>query len=133
MTTEKDTKRSEQQAKAQLDSITEMVAGLDQAISRDDETAREEAVTRIEEDALEVAIRTDWHIPGETGDEAEYKVLLCTGGPAVRIVGELDEHRDPTNATLEHQDWGTPWTPYPLTSDEEDTVLKYCRVFYFGA
>jgi hypothetical protein len=55
---------------------------------------------------------------------------LSTGGPALRIRGELDEHKQPDRAWLEYQDWGTPWTQY--FDVEQDTLLQFCQVFYFG-
>lgn len=127
------------QAKAQLESITEMVAELEKA-ERDEEgkldfdsTRHEKAEQTILEDALEVAIRDDWYSPGEPDSQrtAEYKILLCTGGPAVRIIGDLDGFI-PETARLEYQDWGTPWTEYRLTAEEEKIILKYAACFYFG-
>lgn len=90
----------------------------------DEETARE----RIQEDALSVRVfgeRTN----GEW-EADKFEVLLTTGGPAVRIIGELTDG-EPTHAWLEVQDWGTPWTEYYET-DIRDTLLSYCRCFYFG-
>lgn len=89
---------------------------------------REEAEQRIQEDALSVRIfgeRTngDW-------EADKFEILLTTGGPAVRIMGELDGE-DPKHAWLEVQDWGTPWTEY-YESNIRDTLLTYCRCFYFG-
>ncbi len=37
---------------------------------------------------------------------------------------------DPCRAWLEYQDWGTPWTQF--FDAEQDTLLTYCRQFYFG-
>lgn len=93
---------------------------------------REEAETRIHEDALSVEVRGDWHTPGESTERAatEFQILLSTGGPASRIMGELDEHGEPHRAWLEVQDWGTPWTQY--FDIEQDTLLTYARCFYFG-
>ena len=45
----------------------------------------------------------------------EFEILLCTGGPACRIVGDLDESCQPSSARIEHQDWGTPWTELSRT------------------
>jgi len=42
----------------------------------------------------------------------EFFILLCTGGPAVRIMGEIDDGLQPSRAWIEYQDWGTPWTEY---------------------
>jgi len=119
---------SESQAKAQLESITEMVSALD----TNNEKKREDAKQRIQEDALEVSVRSGWHTPGKTGDDAQYLILLCTGDPVVRIIGDLTSYSEPETATIEHQDWGTPWKEYSLTAEEEETVLTYARQFYFG-
>ena len=128
----KEENRAESQAKAQLGSIVEMVDALETA--KDDEKAREEAEQRISEDPLSVEIRGDWHTPGREDEGAvEYRVLLCTGGPAVRIIGELSEHSEPETARIEFQDWGTPWTEFWIEDDgKREKLLTYARQFYFG-
>ena len=95
----------------------------------DEDKARES----IEEDPLSVETRSGWHAPGEH-DEAdeEYCILLCTGGPAVRIIGELDEDGEPTSARLQHQDWGTPWTEYITTGVDHQALLEYAAHFLGG-
>lgn len=90
---------------------------------------QDEARQRIQEDALSVRIfgeRTD----GEWVAD-KFEILLATGGPAVRIMGELDANGEPSHAWLEIQDWGTPWQEYYETGIR-DTLLAYCRCFYFG-
>jgi hypothetical protein len=96
------------------------------------EASEEEARERIWEDALSVLVRSDWHVPGERDGNmpANYAILITTGGPAVRIRGELDAYCQPRNAWLEVQDWGTPWTQY--TPVDEDTLLAYANCFCFG-
>ncbi|KKK72257.1 hypothetical protein LCGC14_2905690, partial [marine sediment metagenome] len=60
----------------------------------------------IAEDPLEVAIRADWHSPGDDADvDLEFKILLCTGGPAVRIIGGLGQWKQPDSVKIEYQDW----------------------------
>lgn len=93
----------------------------------------DEARQRIEEDALSVQVRSGWTDPGtEEFEPEEFEILLCTGGPAVRIRGELDGNGEPSRAWLEYQDWGTPWTEYHGEGCERETLLTYCRCFYFG-
>lgn len=92
----------------------------------DEDDARE----AILEDALSVEVRPDWHTPGDSSEDTEYCILLSTGGPASRIVGELNQWKQPVSATLQIQDWGTPWTDY--READEDTLLKYSDCFYFG-
>jgi len=119
---------SEQQAQAQLESIIEMVKALD----NEDEATAEQARETIHEDPLSIEVRSGWTTPGCDMKAAEFCILLCTGGPACRIIGDLDEHDEPETCRIEHQDWGTPWTDYPLNSTQREYVLTYCRNFCFA-
>ena len=74
-------------------------------------------------------VRSDWTNPGETLEAGEFMILLCTGGPAVRIVGELDRGT-PCRAWLEYQDWGAPWTQW--FGAKSDTLCEYAANFFFG-
>lgn len=92
----------------------------------------EAALDRIQEHPLSVEVRSGWYSPGdEAPPPEEFNILLCTGGPAVRIKGELDEHGQPTRAWLEHQDWGTSWQTWYFDADQS-TLLAYCSQFFFG-
>ena len=125
-----DTERAEDQARAQLDSIIEMV----QALDTEDDDAREAAEQTIQEDALSVQVRSGWYSPGTTPEAEEYEILLCTGGPAVRITGQLGRYNEPDTARIEYQDWFTPWTEFLDTSAEEgEAVLTYAQQFFFGS
>lgn len=93
-----------------------------------DEDAAREA---IQEDPLSVEVRSGWSQPGVLEAE-EYMILLCTGGPAVRIVGDLGQRGEPSTASIEHQDWFTKWESISMTEEEERDVLTYARQFYFG-
>ena len=78
---------SEQQAHTQLESIVAMIAALRTAAG---DEQREAAETRIQEDPLSVEVRADWHAVGaEQSSATEFRIELCTGGPAVRIIGDL--------------------------------------------
>lgn len=126
----KETNHALEQAKAQMESILEMVRALD----TNDDNAREDAMQVIQEDALSVEVRSDWHEPDQDSKPTEFQILLCTGGPAVRLIGDLTEHNEPDNVHMEYQDWGTPWTPYyPPTEKERDAMLTYAQQFYFGS
>lgn len=114
----------------------------------------DKAEQAIHESILDLTLSGDWH-PGETPEASRYTILLSTGGPALRIVGDLDIYGEPSNARLEMQDWGTPWTEYtpayPGTPDARtaftnaaadrwledmskfrETLLTFARCFYFG-
>jgi hypothetical protein len=110
-------------------SLAEELAELEEAAGEC--TSAEDARLRIQEDALSVEVRADWHAVGDIPDvvNGQFVLLLSTGGPASRIRGELS-NAEPRRAWLEVQDWGTPWTQYFDIS--QDTLLAYARVFYFG-
>lgn len=91
----------------------------------------DEARQAIQEDPLSVQVRGGWRNPGVYNDEVEeYEILLCTGGPAVRIVGGLNEHGEPDSAKIEFQDWGTYWEEW--RGADEAVLLSYAKEFYFG-
>ena len=105
------------QARAQYESILELLEDADS--------------DAIWENALEVSVRSDWHSPGDNDNSpSEYYILLCTGGPAVRISGELGRYCEPDSAEIQYQDWGTPWTTYHEA--DEDKLLEYAQYHYFG-
>src|SRR3990167_10157676 len=131
-TSEQDTERAEDQAKAQLEGIRELVEALDEAEANGTGEERDEARQAIEEDALSVEVRSDWHEIGGDSDPGEYRILLCTGGPAVRIFGRLNQYSEPESARLQYQDWYTPWQELILSSKDYATLLTYAQCFYFG-
>lgn len=151
---------SEDQAQAQLSNIIAMVAALNVDYDRleelrnmDDEgglipadalelaeleeaangnDSEEEAREAIQNDALSVDVRSDWHSVGDDSSASEYRILLCTGGPAVQITGNLNRHNEPESATIEHQDWYESWGSINISSDEQAAVIEYARQFWFG-
>jgi hypothetical protein len=88
----------------------------------------DDARQRISEDPLEVTVRSGWVSMGEEMEADEFQILLCTGGPAVRIMGELDHHGTPCRAWMEYQDWGTPWTQY--FGAEHARLIAYAQHFF---
>lgn len=93
------------------------------------------ALEAITESPLSVEVRQGWIVAGgpSTSSPVEYQILLCTGGPAVRLVGELGQYSEPISARLEYQDWGTPWTRLSgFWDDQDDVLLSYARQFWFG-
>jgi hypothetical protein len=69
---------------------------------------------------------TVWDGGFQEPNHTRNEILLGTGGPAVRIVGELDS-TGPRTARLEVQDWFTPWTEY--TKASEQLLLAYVECF----
>ena len=151
-----DEERARNQAKAQLENIVNMIGRLEHASECDGEECEltdqeildglglagnrkatdeerkeyhneEEAQEAISEDPLSVEVRSGWQNPVEKLEPEEFEILLCTGGPAVRIIGDLD-NGEPYRARIEYQDWGTPWTEYFPTSEEREALLEYARL-----
>src|SRR5690606_36741655 len=73
-------------------------------------------------------VRSGWTQPGAEMEAEEYRILLCTGGPAVQIVGDLNRYNEPESARLQYQDWFTPWTDYPTTQKEDEAMMEYARL-----
>ena len=93
-------------------------------------TDREDAERRIHEYPLSIELTGTWTI-GDKPVADRALILLCTGGPAVRIVCELDDYMEPRRAWIQAQDGFMPWTDV-LGGVDSDALLTYCQQFYFG-
>ena len=91
-------------------------------------TSEEEARSRIEEDPLSVEIRSGWANSRAEFEPEEFRIVLCTGGPHVEILGDLDRG-EPSRPRILYRDWGTSGELFDF---DREAVLTYCRVFYFG-
>ena len=97
-----------------------------------DYDAQDQLRESILNSALSVEFRSGWY--SSLDDELvpeEFKILLSWGGPALRIIGELDNY-GPVNPKLQFQDWGTPWTDFEITEDQQNALNWFCNCFYFG-
>ena len=116
-------------------SIVEMVEALAQADANRDGRAQDSARDAITESVRSVEVRRPWQCAGgEIEPPAEYRILLTTGGPALQLVGDLNEYGEPETAELRMWDWGVPWQAWgpeaPTAAGE--TLLTFARCFYFG-
>ena len=108
-------------------------AWMDDIVSMRDKVGKSDAArTEATERALSVDVRSGWTGIGQDMEPAEFQILLSCGGPALRITGDLDRWNKPENPKLEYQDWGTPWTRFCTTSEEDDALMTFCACFYFG-
>ena len=98
-----------------------------------DGTNHAQVLEAIEEQSranpLSVLVSSGWSAPGELEPD-EFMLLLSTGGPALRIVGELDCDNEPMRVCMQHQDWGTPWTEW-LDVDRE-ALRWFAGLFWYG-
>jgi hypothetical protein len=90
--------------------------------------SREDAERRIQEDPLSLEFRSGWVTNKDEMEPEEFKLLLSTGGPAVQIIGEINQGQ-PDRVRLQAQDWFTSWTDY--RGQDTDVLEKYCAVFCF--
>ena len=99
------------------------------------ENLQESITNYAREMPLSVRIRSDWHNPGEAFTAAEFEILLSTGGPACRIIGELDSGsvawQSGCRPVLQHQDWFKPWIEASYDIDT-NALLWFCEQFYYG-
>lgn len=94
-------------------------------------TDRDEVMERIQEEPLEIQVRGGWRSPGEDSEDDEFYILLSTGGPACRIIGELDSG-SPSRPRLQYQDWFVPWTELICTGSHHEALEAFCECFFFG-
>ena len=100
--------------------------------SNEDEEEIEQIKESINNSALSVEFRSGWSTNYDELEIEEFKILLSWGGPALRVIGDLDQYKQAENVKLQFQDWGTPWTDYELTEKEEESLNWFCNCFYFG-
>ena len=100
----------------------EELAELEEAAG--DYESQEEAEQAIYDNPLSIEYRSGWASSREEMQPEEFQILLCTGGPAVRIMGELDFQGEPYRAWFEYQDWGTPWT---MLFEGQGDALSYAQ------
>ena len=127
------------QAKAQLSSIVGLAKA--QKAHENKESLPEEFIdeygVEVDEDGrpTELYFNVDDIIqddPLSVTKSNGYEVLLCTGGPAVRIVGDLNKWNEPASVELQAQGWSIPWEAVPTTTEEDEAMLTYVHTFYFG-
>jgi hypothetical protein len=121
--------RAIEQARWQLQTIRKLLAAYDAARERQDGDFT--TLENIHQHPLSVSVRGNWEIPGSLFAATRYQLQLCWGGPAVRLIGDLDGE-EPKTARLEYQDWFTPWQELAVSPAETEALLAYGRFFYFG-
>lgn len=85
----------------------------------------------IMEDPLSVEVRSAWTTLDDTDNmtPAEYRIVLCTGGPHVELVGDLDTNGEPTRVRVLYSDWGCHGELFDF---DRDAVLEYVSKFFYG-
>ena len=47
-------------------------------------------------------------------------------------IKELNQYKEPQNIKMQFQDWGTFWTDFKITEDQQEALNWFCNCFYFG-
>ena len=101
----------------------------------EDYNKQDEIKENILNSALSVEFRSGWYSSPESIADLkpeEFKILLTWGGPALRVIGELNQYKEPENVKMQFQDWGTFWTDFQITEDQQEALNWFCNCFYFG-
>jgi len=102
----------------------EELAELEEAVG--DCESQDEALDLIQEDPLSIEYRSGWASPGEELTPEEFRVVLCTGGPHVEIVGDCDLSR----VRILFRDWGDSGELFDF---DRDAVVTYCALIGIDA
>lgn len=94
--------------------------------------SEEDARQRIEEDALSVEVRSGWFSPGGHMEAEEFRIVLCTGGPHVEIVGGIGMNGYAESVRVLYQGWFQGKQELILDPSEREAVLEYANCFWFG-
>lgn len=92
--------------------------------------AKEAARAMIVGESPQIAVRSNWHQPGDPDYVSEYRILLSAGAPTIQIIGDI-EAGEPYTARLGYQDWFTRWEEFELTEEDEACLLTYACCFTF--
>ena len=100
--------------------------------SCEEEEEIEQTKESILNSALSVEFRSGWTSNPNDIELEEFKILLTWGGPALRVIGDLNQYKEPENIKMQYQDWGTYWTDFEITEEQEKALNWFCNFFYFG-
>ena len=98
----------------------------------EDYKKQEEIKESILNSALSIEFRSGWTSNPNDIELEEFKILLTWGGPALRVIGELNHYKEPENIKMQYQNWGTCWTDFEITENQQEALNWFCNCFYFG-
>lgn len=94
-------------------------------------SSQEEVLARIQEDALIVQYRSDWESPGEELKPSEFRILLCTGGPHVELLGDIGRWGEADNVRVVYRDWGECGEYFPDSIEHEALMFYVSQYVHF--
>ena len=92
-------------------------------------TSQDEALDAIQEHPLSIEYRSGWATAGLDLTVEEVRIVLCTGGPHVEILGELDHNGSVDRVKVVYKDWGTSGEVFDF---DRAAVMTYCELIGVG-
>jgi len=93
----------------------------------------ENIIDQLHELPASVQVRSGWtDLVSQKFTPEEFKIELSGGGPATRIIGELDNYGEVWSVKAQHQHWGIPWTDLVLDDQQTIAVTWFASLFYYG-
>ena len=110
----------------------ERKTSYDALIEKNMHSAADAIVDELRDMPASVRIRSGWENYASKFRPDQFWLELSGGGPATRIIGELDNHAEVYSVQAQHQDWFEPWTDLVLDEQEEKAVKWFASLFYYG-
>ena len=115
-----------------IESILEDYQNFEKYSKLDDDEKLDQLRDEIYESPLSIQVRSGWTSLNESFEPEEFNILLSWGGPSLRIIGDLNEYKEPETPLLQFQDWFTKWEDLKINQQQYDALVWYCSQFYFG-
>jgi hypothetical protein len=93
--------------------------------------SKDDAEEALNSDPLSIETRSAWTCVGDSDglQPAEYRIVLCTGGPHVELVGDLDTNGEPTRVRVLYSDWGCHGELFDF---DHCALLEYAQHFIYN-
>lgn len=89
----------------------------------------------IKNNILSLLVRSSWRTPEKKPDIniQEYQIMLFSWERGVRVTGNLDAFGIPVRAVLQYRSsLNEPWRVFYQNTEDQDILLDYTRVFWYG-
>lgn len=93
-------------------------------------TSQDDALEAIQDHPLSIEYRSGWTTSYDDLTPEEFRVVLCTGGPHVEILGEFDHSGSVDRVRVIYKDWGTSGELFDF---DRAVVITYCDLIGVGS
>lgn len=93
--------------------------------------SQEEVEDQIRELPLSVQVRSTWQEPGQTLTQAEYRITLSAGGPAVWLQGDVDSDGTiGSTVRVRYSDWSEIGELFNITDEQRVALRDFVHYFF---